>query len=132
VAKFQWDRAKGNGVNDLLADGKAHEPLRGEAALQTAEDNLEAANCDEQPGRLDDLSGLQDILDAGRAESLFRRQDPAADARKPGYNHPAGFAWIAASPPAATLLFVAGSGDIHSWTMEISATKVAKLAQGRR
>ena len=75
----RWDAADGKGLDDLLAAGKSAELLQGDAALHAVKDILAAATADEEsaePDELsaapDELSRMQEVLESGGAEALFR------------------------------------------------------------
>jgi hypothetical protein len=68
----RWNAADGKGLDDLLAAGKVPELLVGDAALQAVREILAASSADEEPGPPEELTRLQDVLDAGGAEALFR------------------------------------------------------------
>jgi hypothetical protein len=68
----RWDAADGKGLDDLLASDKTPELLQGEAALQSVREILAASNADEEPTPPDELARLQEVLNAGGAEALFR------------------------------------------------------------
>jgi hypothetical protein len=69
-----WDAADGKGLDDLLAAGKTPELLQGDAARRALADILATATADGEPAPPDELARLQDVLDAGGAEALFRDQ----------------------------------------------------------
>jgi len=70
----RWNLADGKGLDDLLANGKEPELLTADAALSAIRDILAAATADEEPAPPDELSALQDVLDTGGAEALFRNK----------------------------------------------------------
>jgi hypothetical protein len=93
----RWDAADGKGLDDLLAAGKTPELVQGEAALQAVRNILAAATADEEPAPPDELARLQDVLDAGGAEALFRDRALLQALADLAGADPAGFAAVRAS-----------------------------------
>lgn len=93
----RWNAADGKGLDDLLAAGKTPELLQGNAALQAVREIVAAASADEQPLLPDELTRLQDVLDAGGAEALFRDKTLMQALSDLVSADPAGFAAVRAS-----------------------------------
>ncbi len=93
----RWDGANGKGLDDLLAAGKAPELLQGDVALQAIRETLAAATADEEPAPPDELARLQDVLDGGGAEALFRDKALMQALADLAGADPAGFAAVRAS-----------------------------------
>jgi hypothetical protein len=93
----RWDPSDGKGLDDLLVAGKTPELLQGEAALQTVRDILASATADEEPAPSDELARLQDVLDAGGPEALFRDKALMQALAKVAVADPTRFAAVRAS-----------------------------------
>jgi hypothetical protein len=93
----RWDEAEGKGLDDLLAAGKSPELLQGEAVPQAVRDILAAASAEEEPAPPDELARLQDVLDAGGAEALFRDKQLMQALADLAVSDPTGFAAVRAS-----------------------------------
>lgn len=93
----RWDAADGKGLDDLLAAGREPEVVQGDAALQAVRDILAAASADEEPAPPDELARLQDVLDGGGAEALFRDEAIMQALARLERDDPAGFAAVRAS-----------------------------------
>jgi hypothetical protein len=93
----RWGKIDGKGLDDLLATGKTPELLQGDAALQAVHEILATATADEEPAPPDELARLQDVLDAGGAEALFRDKQLMQALSNLRTGDPAGFAAVRAS-----------------------------------
>jgi len=93
----RWDAADGKGLDDLLAAGKTPELLQGNAAVQTVRDMLAAASADEEPAPPDELARLQDVLNTGGPEAMFRDKALMQALADLAAADPAGFAAARAS-----------------------------------
>jgi Domain of unknown function (DUF3854) len=93
----RWDAADGKRLDDLLATGKTADLFQGDAALQTVRDILAAATADEESAPPNELTRLQDVLDAGGAETLFRDKTLMQALADQAGADPAGFAAVRAS-----------------------------------
>jgi hypothetical protein len=67
----RWDKADGNGIDDLLNAGKAPEVLVSDAALAAVREGIAAATAGEAPHASDDLERLREVLATGGAAALF-------------------------------------------------------------
>ncbi|HKB40499.1 MAG TPA: DUF3854 domain-containing protein, partial [Gemmataceae bacterium] len=67
-----WDAADGKGLDDLLTASKAPQLLQGDAVRQALREIVAAASALEEVAPPSELDRLQDVLDAGGAEALFR------------------------------------------------------------
>jgi hypothetical protein len=93
----RWDAVNGKGLDDLRAAGKMPELLQGEAALQAVREILATSSADEEPAPPNELTRLQDVLDAGGAEALFRDKALMQALADLAQEDPAGFAAVRAS-----------------------------------
>jgi hypothetical protein len=93
----RWDKADGKGLDDLLAAGKAPDVLVGDNAVSAIRETLAAATADEEPAPPDELIRLQDVLDTGGPEALFRDKALMQALADLSGADPAGFAAVRAS-----------------------------------
>jgi hypothetical protein len=93
----RWAAGDGKGLDDLLAAGKTPEVLQGDAALQAVSDILAAATAGDEPGPPDELARLQEVLDAGGPEAMFRDKALMQALADLAAADPAGFAAVRAS-----------------------------------
>jgi hypothetical protein len=68
----RWDKADGNGIDDLLAAGKAPELLTGAVALAAIREAVAASRAGELSPEPDALDRLETVLADGGAVALFR------------------------------------------------------------
>ncbi|MCI0462086.1 MAG: DUF3854 domain-containing protein [Gemmataceae bacterium] len=93
----RWAAADGKGLDDLLTAGKTPELLQGDVALQAVQEILATATSDGEPALPDELGRLQDVLDSGGAEALFRDKALMQALASLATTDPAGFAAVRAS-----------------------------------
>jgi hypothetical protein len=93
----RWAAADGKGLDDLLTAGQSPNVLAGDNALSAIRDALAAATAGEEPPPPEELAGLQDVLDAGGAEALFRDKPLLQALADLAGADPAGFAAVRAA-----------------------------------
>ena len=93
----RWAVADGKGLDDLLAAGKTPDVLTGDNASSAIRDALDAATAGEDPTPPDELARLQDVLDEGGPEALFRDKALLQALADLAAADPAGFAAVRAS-----------------------------------
>jgi hypothetical protein len=93
----RWAAVDGKGLDDLLAAGKTPEVLVGDKARSAIRETLAAATAEEEPAPPDELARLQDVLDAGGAEALFRDRALMQALADLAGADPTGFAAVRAS-----------------------------------
>jgi len=93
----RWEAADGKGLDDLLAAGKAPEVLAGDAARAAIREALDTATAGDEPAPPDELGRLQDVLDAGGPEAIFRDAALMQALADLAAINPAGFAAVRAS-----------------------------------
>jgi hypothetical protein len=70
----RWNIADGKGLDDLLTNGKQPDLLKGDSALSAIREIVASATADEEPAETDLHARVNDVLDAGGAEALFRNE----------------------------------------------------------
>jgi hypothetical protein len=93
----RWNGVDGKGLDDLLANGKNAELLTGDAASSAIRLIVASATDEGEPGPTDELARLQDVLNSGGAEALFRDKVLMQALADLSAGDPAGFAAVRAS-----------------------------------